>query len=376
MIEFKLMKNVFVLGSTGSVGKQTMDVLRRYNEDFQVFGIAARSNVEEISNQIKEFKPKVVCMESGTEELSSSFPEVQFYSGEEGLLNLVKREEVDIVVISSSGTSAFAPLIESIKAKKKILIANKESIIIAGDTINKYLKEYGGELIPLDSEHSAIFECLKGENKNEVENLILTCSGGPFRERTKEELISVTKEEAINHPVWKMGSKITIDSATLMNKGLEVIEAHHLFQFPIEKIKVVVHPECIIHSMIEFKDGSIKALLSAPDMKAPIQSALFHPQRAPQSFKKTELNNLSFFSPDMEKFPSLKIAYDAGKRGGSAPAALVFADEVVVEKFLNDEISFFEIADAVNNIVHSHDFIKEPTIEDILRLRKKIYEGI
>ncbi len=362
------MKKVFVLGSTGSVGKQTMDVLRKYSDYFQVFALAAGRNIEEMSRQVKEFNPKAVCMEEGHIE------GVEFYRGEKGLVELVKREEIDIVVISSSGTNAFAPLIEAIKARKKILIANKESIIMAGDAINEHLQEYGGELIPLDSEHSAIFECLKGEDVSEVDHLILTCSGGPFREYSKEQLKSVTKEQAINHPVWSMGSKITIDSATLMNKGLEVIEAHHLFRFPLEKIKVVVHPQCIVHSMVEFKDGSIKALLSAPDMKAPIQSALFHPKRAPQAFKKTELSELSFFAPNTENFPCLKLAYEAGRRGGSAPAALVFADEIVVDRFLKEEISFFEIPEKIKEMVDSHNFMENPTMEDILKLKKEIYE--
>lgn len=363
------MKKVFVLGSTGSVGKQTMDVLRKYSDYFEVFALAAGSNTEEMSRQVEEFKPKAVYMEKG-DDISG----VEFYRGEKGLVDLVKRKEIDIVVISSSGTNAFAPLIEAIKQKKKILIANKESIIMAGETINDHLQEHEGELIPLDSEHSAIFECLKGEDKEEVENIILTCSGGPFRNHTKEQLKLVTKEEAVNHPVWSMGSKITVDSATLMNKGLEVIEAHHLFQFPLEKIKVVVHPECIVHSMVEFKDGTIKALLSAPDMKMPIQSALFYPQRAPKSFQKTALNSLSFSLPDMEKFPCLKLAYEAGEKKGTAPAALVFADEVVVNKFLKEEISFFEIPEAVKKIVDSHQFTQNPTMEDILKLRKEIYE--
>jgi len=368
-----------VFGSTGSVGKQTMEVLKTHKEHFRVYGLAARDNIEELSSQIEEFRPGVVCLEKKetAKKISAFFPNVDFCFGQEGLIDLVCNNDIDIIVFSSSGTSALVPLIEAIKNKKKILIANKESIISAGQIINSYLDRYGGELIPLDSEHSALFECLKGEDVGEVKNLILTCSGGPFWKHSKEELVKVKNEEASRHPVWDMGSKITVDSSTLMNKGLEVIEAHYLFRLPFDKIKVVIHPECIIHSMVEFRDGSIKALLSAPDMKTPIQSALFHPVRAPRSFNDidlTEVGKLSFFKPDMEKFPCLKLAYQAGEKGGSFPAALVFADEIIVDIFLKNKISFSEIPKMLSDVLNMDNLAPNPSMEDVLEVKRKVLD--
>ncbi len=375
------MKKVFVLGSTGSVGSQAIDVLRKYKNHFSVFALAAYDGGEKILSQIKEFKPKVVCLQNkeAVEKLSKKFKKVKFLFGEDSLIKIVKNKEVDIAIFSSSGTSALLPLLESIKEKKKILIANKESIIVAGEIINKQLNKYKGELIPLDSEHSAIFECLKGEDKKEVKSLILTCSGGPFRNHSKEQLKSVKKEEVINHPVWKMGQKITVDSATLMNKGFEVIEAHYLFKMPVEKIKVVVHPEGIIHSMVEFNDGSVKALLSIPDMKVPIQSALFYPKRAPFSFNTisfSQIKTLSFFEPNRKIFPCLDIAYNTIKKKGTMPSALVFADEFVVNLFLEGKIKFLDIPKIIKKIMRSHKNISDPSLGEILGVEEKIKKEI
>ncbi|MDO8663608.1 MAG: 1-deoxy-D-xylulose-5-phosphate reductoisomerase, partial [Candidatus Wildermuthbacteria bacterium] len=288
------MENVVILGSTGSVGRQVMDVLQKYNRYFRVEGLAAKNELAELSSQIEKFRPKFVCLDdkAAAQEIKKRFPGIKVGQGAKGLIDAVRQKKADIVIFAMSGTAALPPLLETIKQRRRILIANKESIIIAGERINRELKKYQGELIPLDSEHSAIFECLKGEKIAEVANLILTCSGGPFRNYSQEELAKVTKEKVLNHPVWKMGPKITVDSATLMNKGFEVIEAHYLFKIPLEKIKVVIHPECIIHSLAEFQDGSVKALLAYPDMRIPIQSALFYPERAPDPIKTIDLKEI------------------------------------------------------------------------------------
>ncbi len=342
------MENIVILGSTGSIGKQTIEVLRRKQGCFKVFGLAAKDEIEILSSQIREFKPKIlsVAEKEKANKLAKLFPKLEIYFGEEGLIKLVTDPKVNSIVFSASGIVCLKPLIEAIKNKKRVLVANKEILITAGELINKYLDKYKTEFLPLDSEHSAIFQCLKGENKNEIKNLILTCSGGPFKNYSKKELKKVGIKKVLSHPVWKMGPKITVDSATLMNKGFEVLEAHYLFRIPIEKIKVLIHPECIVHSMIEFQDGNIKALLSVPDMKIPIQYAIFHPKRLSGLFESLDLikiKNLSFFEPNMEKFPCLKIAYWAGKIGKTMPAALVFADEIAVKKFLNNEIKFLDI---------------------------------
>ncbi|MDO8424821.1 MAG: 1-deoxy-D-xylulose-5-phosphate reductoisomerase [bacterium] len=375
------MKTITVLGSTGSVGRQVMDILKKYGTQFQVKGLAAKNESEELSLQIEEFKPKAVCLddEIAAREINKKFSGIRVEQGASGLINLVKDKKTDIVVFSMSGTAALSPLLEAIRQRKIILIANKESIIVAGEIIARELIKYNVGLIPLDSEHSAIFECLKGEKIEEVENLILTCSGGPFRNYSQEELGGVAKEKVLNHPVWKMGPKITVDSATLMNKGFEVIEAHYLFKIPIEKIKVVIHPECIVHSLVEFKDGSIKALLAAPDMRIPIQSALFYPQRAPSPIKTIDLKdvkNLSFSEPDTSKFPCLSLAYKAAELGGTGPAALVFSDEIVVAKFLKGEVKFLDIPKIIERALDSHRLIANPSIEETLGVEREMLEKI
>ncbi len=367
------MENIVVLGSTGSVGKQTLAVLRAYPKKFNVFGLAAKDEVLELKKQIKEFKPKIVSVEN--EEIKKELKEPLIYTGEKGLVDLVSHEKVDTVIINTSGTIAFSALFVAIKKKKKIIQANKETIIMGGNLVNKELKKYNNRIIPIDSEHSAIFQCLQGEEKKYIKRIILTCSGGSFRNHTLEQLKEVTVEQTLNHPVWKMGSKITVDSATLMNKGFEVIEAHYLFQIPLEKIDVVIHPEGIIHSMVEFSDGSIKALLSSPDMKGPIEYALFYPARGQQvisslSFLKT--NNLSFSLPDKKRFPCLDLAYQSLKIGGSLPATLVYADEIAVDKFLKGEIKFLEIPKLIKKILKQHKLIKNPSVEDILKIKEEI----
>lgn len=373
------MENIVILGSTGSIGKQTIEVLRKKRGRFRVFGLAAKDKIEILSPQIKEFKPEIISVaeKDVARTLSKLFPGLKIYSGEEGLIKLVTNPKVNSVVFSTSGIVCLKPLIEAIKNRKRVLVANKEILIIGGEIINKYLDRYKTEFLPLDSELSAIFQCLKGENKNEIKNLILTCSGGPFRNYSKKELKKATIKEVLSHPTWKMGPKITVDSATLMNKGFEVLEIHYLFKIPIEKIKVVIHPECVIHSMVEFQDGNIKALLSIPDMKIPIQYALFHPER-PTGFLKpfdfTKIKTLSFFKPDTKKFPCLKLAYWAGKIGKTMPAALVFANEIAVKKFLNNEIKFLDIPKFIKKILRSHRPKSVSKIEDIFEVEKWAYK--
>jgi len=373
--------NVVILGSTGSIGKQTIEVLRKKPGHFKVFGLAAKDEIEILSFQIKEFKPKIlsVAEKETANKLAKLFPKLKIYFGEKGLIELATHPKVNSVVFSTSGIVCLKSLIEAIKNKKRVLVANKEILITGGEIINKYLDKYKAEFLSLDSEHSAIFQCLKGENKEEIKSLILTCSGGPFRNYSKKELKKVTIKKVLSHPVWKMGPKITVDSSTLLNKGFEVLEAHYLFRIPIEKIKVVIHPECIIHSMIEFQDGNIKALLSVPDMRIPIQYAIFHPKRLSGLLKPLDLikiKNLSFFEPDMEKFPCLKLAYWAGKIGKTMPAALVFADEIVVQKFLNNEIKFLDIPRIIEKILKSYQSMPVSKIENIFEVEKWVYKKL
>jgi len=375
------MENLVILGSTGSIGKQTLDVLRKKKGYYKVLGLAAKDEIEILSSQIREFKPEIVSVaeKETASKLLKLFPSLKIYFGEKGLIELSTNQKADSIVFSTSGIVCLKPLIEAIKKRKKVLVANKEILITAGEIINRYLDKYKAEFLPLDSEHSAIFQCLKGENKNEIKNLILTCSGGPFRNYPKNKLKEVTIKEVLSHPVWKMGPKITVDSATLLNKGFEVLEAHYIFRVPLEKIKVVVHPECIIHSMVEFQDGSVKALLSVPDMRIPIQYAIFHPKRLPDLLEPLDLikiKNLSFFEPDTKKFPCLKFAYWAGKIGKTMPAALVFADEIAAQKFLNNEIKFLDIPKLIEKILESHRPKLVSKIENIFEVEKWVYEKI
>ncbi|MFH1575598.1 MAG: 1-deoxy-D-xylulose-5-phosphate reductoisomerase [Candidatus Nealsonbacteria bacterium] len=370
------MENIIILGSTGSVGKQVLDALRAHPNHYKVFGLAANDEILELKSQIEEFKPKIVSV--GTKEAKESLSKIisgkkpAVYFGEAGLIQLATDPKADCLVVSTSGTVALSAVLKGIQHKKKILMANKESLVIAGDIINKALNVYKGEFLPLDSEHSAIFQCLQGENRSEIKNLILTCSGGPFRNWKKTDLKKVKIEQALNHPVWKMGAKVTIDSATLMNKGFEVLEAHYLFHVPLEKIQVLVHPEGIVHSLVEFEDGNMKALLSKPDMRFPIQYALFYPKRLSNHWGDLDLSktpNLTFQKPDTETFPCLNYAYMAGKTGGTMPAALNFADEIAVEMFSKNKIRFLDIPKIIEKILKSHKPISNPGLKEILMVK-------
>lgn len=367
------MKKILILGSTGSIGQSTIEIVRAFPEKFQIVGLSVNQNTNELEKQINDFKIKTVVVtdfKKAEEFKKNKNINCEILTGDEGLIELVKRNNYDILVTALVGFVGLAPTIEAIKLKKRIALANKETLVVAGELIINLAKEYGAEIIPIDSEHSAIFQCLVGEKKENIHKIILTASGGPFLNKKIEELNNVTIEEALNHPNWKMGNKITIDSATMMNKGLEVIEAFWLFQLPKEKIEVIIHPQSIVHSMVEFVDGSIKAQLSTPDMKLPILYALSYPERFNYSqvttnFKK--ISNLSFFEPDFNKFVCLKIAYDVVSEGGTSACIMNAANEVSVDGFLKGKIKFtqipFFIEKALNVIERKNRFTFEDVIE-------------
>ena len=375
------MKKVFVLGSTGSIGVNTLNVIREFPDKFTLTGITANSNIELLEKQAREFNPPTVVVRDEksasilTKRLADTDCEV--IGGENALLDSANNCDYDIYVSSLVGFAGLAPTIEAIKRKKRIALANKETLVVAGEMINSLCKEYGSELIPIDSEHSAIFQCLSGEKRNEIFKIILTASGGPFRNKPKEEFHSITVEEALNHPNWNMGSKITIDSATMMNKGLEVIEAHWLFGLTGERIEVVIHPQSIIHSMVEFIDGSIKAQLSLPDMKLPIQYALSYPERFSSNFVETDLpkiHQLTFYEPDLDKFECLKLAYDAMESGGTAPCVLNAANEVAVNHFLSGKIKFTQIPDLIKEALNEIQPLSNPDLETIFECDRQTRE--
>jgi 1-deoxy-D-xylulose-5-phosphate reductoisomerase len=365
------MKKVFILGSTGSIGVNTLNVIRRFSEKFQITGLTAHSNIGLLEKQFLEFKPPVLVVGDKTEagilrkRLNGS---CEVLEGQEGLIEATKNSDYDILVSSMVGFSGLSPTIEGIKRGKRIALANKETLVVAGELITELAKIHRAEIIPVDSEHSAIFQCIIGEKKEEIEKLIITASGGPFFNHKKEDLQNVTVKEALCHPNWKMGNKITIDSASMMNKGLEVIEAHWLFGFNKENIEVVIHPQSIIHSMVEFVDGSIKAQMSVPDMKLPIQYALSFPDRIKSEFVKTRLSqikNLSFFEPDINKFECIKLAYYVMEQGGTNPCVLNASNEIAVAKFLEGKINFLQIPVVIKESLNKIENHKSPDIETI-----------
>ena len=370
-----MQKKIAILGATGSIGTQTLDVARK-DKNLSVVGLSAHSNIDLLEEQIKEFKPRVVCVmledkaAALQERLIDAGMDTKVTTGLEGLVEIATLEEADIIVTAVVGMIGLLPTIKAIEAKKTIALANKETLVTAGELVMKLAKENGVEILPVDSEHSAIFQCLRGNKHEEVEQIILTASGGPFREYTKEQLENVTVEEALNHPNWKMGSKITIDSATLMNKGLEVIEAKYLFDVLPEQIDVVVHKESIVHSMVEYVDGSTIAQLGMPDMRHPIGYALYYPDRTHleciPKLRLAEIKSLSFEAPKKDVFPCLQYAYDALEIGGTMPAVLNAANEVVVEAFLNGKITFTEIPKIIHTVMEEHICISSPTLEQIL----------
>ena len=368
------MKKISILGSTGSIGTQTIDIVR-LNSDVEVVGLSAHKNIDLLEKQIREFKPQVASIweEDDAKLLKDRVKDidVRIVFGMEGLIEVACINEADIIVTAVVGMIGIQPTIAAIKAKKNIALANKETLVCAGHIIMPLAREMNINIYPVDSEHSAIFQCL--DKNNPVKKILLTASGGPFRGFTKEELKNVTLEDALKHPNWSMGKKITIDSATMINKGLEIIEASHLFDMDIDDIEVVIQKESIIHSMVEFKDNGIIAQLGTPDMKLPISYALFYPERRYISEARVDFNTLStlnFSKPDPEVFEGLKMAISAGKRGGSAPTVLNAANEWAVDKFLNNKINFTDIPYLIGMALDNHEFTKNPSIEDILYLEK------
>ncbi|HOA97156.1 MAG TPA: 1-deoxy-D-xylulose-5-phosphate reductoisomerase, partial [Acetivibrio saccincola] len=350
-----MVKSISILGSTGSIGVQTLDVARNLN--IKVEALSGNTNIDLLEAQAREFKPSMVAVRDVDaanvlkERLSDLGIEVA--GGMEGLKRAASLECVDMVVVSIVGIAGLIPTMEAIENKKNIALANKETLVTAGSIVMKKAEEKGVKILPIDSEHSAVFQCLMGNNIEDVSKIILTASGGPFRNKTKEELEKVTVKEALKHPNWDMGSKITIDSATLMNKGLEVIEAKWLFGLPVDKIEVLVHPQSIIHSMVEYNDGSVMAQLGLPDMRLPIQFALRYPKRSVNGFPKLDFlkhNNLTFEMPDTEKFPCLRLSYEAIKAGGTMPAVMNAANEEVVSLFIGERINFIQIPQIIEKV--------------------------
>lgn len=366
-------KNITILGSTGSIGENSLEVISNFPDKYRVAYLSANKGIPKLVEQIRKFRPiGVAVMDQASADVIHKIygDTVKIYIGEEGLNTIASNVEVDIVINSLVGFIGLIPTIKAIESNKRIALANKETLVAAGNIITKMLKSSRAEIIPIDSEHSAIFQCLVGEDINNVSRLILTASGGPFWKMEKENFASITLSQALKHPNWKMGNKITIDSATLMNKGLEIIEAHHLFNLPLEKIEVVIHPQSIIHSMVEFVDGSIKAQLGYPDMKIPIQYALSYPERFPLSSLRLNFNDLkqmTFFEPDIDKFECLSLAYKALVNGGTSPAIMNAANEIAVELFLSQKISFDMIPKIIQKTMESIKIIPEPTLEEIIK---------
>ena len=376
------MKKIAILGSTGSIGTQTLEVVRE-NGDLEVLGLAAGNNIKLLEEQIREFQPKLVAVwtEEKAKELRENVKDlnVKVVSGMEGLIEVATIAESEILVTAIVGMIGIRPTIEAIKAGKDIALANKETLVTAGHIIMPLAKEYNVAILPVDSEHSAIFQSLQGNPRGALHKILLTASGGPFRGRKREDLANIQVEDALKHPNWEMGRKITIDSSTLVNKGLEVIEAKWLFDVDIDQIEVVVHPQSIIHSMVEYVDGAIIAELGTPDMKLPIQYALYYPERRFLPGERVDfatLSQLTFEKPDMDTFYGLRLAMEAGKAGGSLPTVLNAANELAVSKFLNRKIKYLEIPEIIETCMREHENIANPTVEEILQTEQAVYEQI
>ncbi|PQJ35527.1 1-deoxy-D-xylulose-5-phosphate reductoisomerase [Salinibacter sp. 10B] len=366
-------RGLAVLGATGSIGTQTLEVVRLFPDRFDVRVLTCDGNVELLAEQVQEFHPEVAVV--GTEERARELKRllsgeaVDVRVGTDGLCAVVARTDVDVVMAAVVGFAGLAPVLAALRAEKTVALANKETMVVGGTLVNEVLDRNDAQLLPVDSEHSAIFQCLAGESERTVETLILTASGGPFRTRDAETFDDITVEEALDHPNWSMGAKITIDSATMMNKGLEVIEAQRLFNVDVEQIQVLVHPQSIVHSMVAFSDGAIKAELGVPDMKVPIQYALSYPSRWPaphERLEMTERTRLDFEPPDTNKFPCLRLAYDALEAGGTAPAILNAANEAAVELFLDEQISFLDIPRLIEQVLDRMSVTSASTLEELV----------
>tara|TARA_B100001540_G_C15793045_1_gene636369 strand:- start:298 stop:1455 length:1158 start_codon:yes stop_codon:yes gene_type:complete len=367
-------KHIAILGSTGSIGVQSLEVINAHPNRFVVEVLTANNNSDLLISQARKYKPNIVVIANDNKykEVNDALFDlgIKVFSGQKSLEEVVENENIDVVLTALVGYSGLKPTIKAIKSGKNIALANKETLVVAGDLVTKLCHQYGTQISPVDSEHSAIFQCLVGEGFNPIEKIYLTASGGPFRGRVREELLNITKEQALKHPNWDMGAKITIDSATMMNKGLEVIEAKWLFNLKPEQIDVVVHPQSIVHSAVQFTDGSVIAQLGVPDMKLPIQYALGFPERLENNFKRfsfLDYPELTFEEPDFETFKNLSLAYSTMKKGGNTPCVLNAANEIVVDAFLNDKVGFLYMSDVIENCIEKITFVKNPTLEDYIQ---------
>ena len=366
-------QTVAILGSTGSIGTQTLDVIDRHSELFEVYALTAHSNIDLLVEQARIYRPEVVAIADERHyktlrEALDGLP-IKVFAGADSICQIAAMSPIDTVVTAMVGYSGLLPTVRAIEAGKKIALANKETLVVAGELVTDLALRNRVDIVPIDSEHSAIFQCLVGENENSVEKLILTASGGAFRDTLKDDLRLATAADALRHPTWKMGAKITIDSATMMNKGFEVIEARWLFDIPIDKIEVIIHPQSIVHSMVQFCDGSIKAQLGQPDMRHPIQYALTFPDRLDAQVERANLadiHQLTFERPNYEKFRNLGLAYDALRRGGNIPCILNAANEVAVDAFLKGKIGFFAMSDIIEQTISETAFISSPTLDDYI----------
>ncbi len=375
-------RKIAILGSTGSIGTQTLEVIAAHPELFEVETLTANNNAALLIDQAIRFQPN--CVVIGNEKHYSllkdalaAYP-IKIFAGYDAIAQVASLPSVDMVVTAMVGYSGLQPTVKAIEAGKAIALANKETLVVGGEIITKLAEKYQAALLPVDSEHSAIFQCLQGESQNPIEKIILTASGGPFRKKTAEELKSVTVEEALKHPSWNMGAKITIDSATMMNKGLEVIEARWLFGVPAARIEVLVHPQSVIHSMVQFADGSVKAQLGVPDMKVPIQYALSYPQRLKSDFPRIDFKqygSFTFEAPDMHKFPALQLAYSALEKGGNMPCIMNAANEVAIDAFLSHRIGFIDIPKLIEQAMQTIPHITQPTLDDLQQTHQEVIQS-
>ena len=368
------MKKITVLGVTGSIGQQTVDVVVHHRDEFEIVAMSAGRNIDALEEIMKQLNVSHICVQNkeDIDYLENKYKDCHFYYGQDGLMTIATLPEVEIVLNAIVGFAGLLPTMEAIKAHKDIALANKETLVVAGHLICPLVKEYQVALLPVDSEHSAIFQSMNGENHQDISKIILTASGGSFRDRTRDELADVTVEQALKHPNWSMGAKITIDSATLFNKGLEVMEARWLFNVDYDDIEVLIHPESIVHSMVEYQDTSVIAQLGTPDMRLPIQYALTYPRRQPlingQRLSLNDVGSLHFYKPDLKRFHALALAYEAGRQGGSMPCVLNGANEQANSLFLNGRIRFLDIERLVEDAMRAHEWVDHPTLEQLLEI--------
>lgn len=380
------MKRITVLGVTGSIGTQTVDVVVHHRDEFEIVAMSAGRNIQLLEEIMQTVNVRHICVQNKEDKdyLAKKYPNIHFYHGQEGLMEIATLPNVDIVLNAIVGFAGLLPTMEAIKAHKDIALANKETLVVAGHLIIPLVKEYGVALLPVDSEHSAIFQSMNGENHQDIAKIILTASGGSFRDKSRDELANVTVEQALKHPNWSMGAKITIDSATLFNKGLEVMEAKWLFDVDYDDIEVLIHPESIVHSMVEYQDTSVIAQLGTPDMRLPIQYALTYPRRQPlingKRLSLADVGSLHFYKPDLKRFHALALAYEAGRTGGSMPCVLNAANEQANSLFLNRKICFLDIEKLVEEAMRAHQVVDNPSLDQLLEIdqwaRKFVFERV